>query len=79
MIKVKTEVLKAIMEENNLSQRQLAFAVGVDPAVISRVLNNKREGVGGKFIGGLLRFTGMKFDDLFYEEERKWNLKQKKS
>ena len=42
-----------VEEENNLSQRQLAFAIGVDPAVISRVLNNKREGVGGKFIGVL--------------------------
>lgn len=79
MIKVKTEVLKAIMKENGLSQRQLAIAIGVDPAVISRILNNKRKGVGSKFIGGLLRFTGMDFNELFYEEERKWNLKQKKS
>ncbi|MDD3428241.1 MAG: helix-turn-helix transcriptional regulator [Sedimentibacter sp.] len=70
MVKVKVEVLKTIMETNNLNQKKLAQVIGVDPSFISRILRNQKNGVGGKFITGLMKYTGMEFDDLFFLDEK---------
>lgn len=66
MVKVKMKVLKTIMKANNLNQTELAKVIGVDQALISKIIKNKRVTVGGKFIAGLIRYTGMQFDDLFF-------------
>lgn len=66
MVKVKINVLKAIMKANNVNQKELAKAIGIDPAMISKLLSNKRINVGAKFISGLLKYTGMQFEDLFF-------------
>ena len=66
MVKVKINVLKAIMKANNVNQKELARAIGIDPAIISKLLSKKRINVGAKFISGFLKYSGMQFDDLFF-------------
>ncbi|HOA84197.1 MAG TPA: helix-turn-helix transcriptional regulator [Thermodesulfovibrio thiophilus] len=69
MVKVKTEALKKFMEANGLNQTELARAAGVDVSYISIVLNGKVATVGIKFVTGILKYTGMKFDDFFFMDE----------
>jgi len=66
MIYIKRDVLKKIMEVNGLNQAQLAKSIGVDPAVITRIIKGDRETVGTKVICGLLKYTGLDFDDIFF-------------
>lgn len=66
MIRVRISVLKAIMEAKELTQTELANAIGVDQSLVSKILKNKITSVGNKFIEGLMNYTGMSFDDLFF-------------
>lgn len=55
----------SLAHERGLSDRRLAHAMGVDPAIISEVRNNKL-GCGPRFIEGALRaFPDKCFHDLF--------------
>ncbi|MCX7418006.1 MAG: helix-turn-helix transcriptional regulator [Planctomycetia bacterium] len=51
-----SDQLRRFIRENETSQRQLAFKVGVDPAVLSKFLNGQ---------GGLSTETFDKFGKLF--------------
>ena len=66
MIYIKRDVLKKIMEVNGLKQAQLAKSIGVDPAVITRIIKGDRKTVGTKVVCGLLKYTGLDFDDIFF-------------
>ena len=57
-----------LARERGLSDRQLARAMRVDPAIVSEVRNEKL-GCGPRFIEGALRaFPDKSFDDLFVLE-----------
>ena len=59
------EKLIEYMEENNLSQRDLAEVIGVDHTMIFRVLKGERN-PGAKFVAGILENTNLKFEDIFF-------------
>jgi len=66
MIYIKIDIIKKIMEVNRLNQAQLAKSIGVDPAVITRIIRGDRETVGTTVVCGLLKYTGLDFDDIFF-------------
>jgi predicted XRE-type DNA-binding protein len=49
------------MKINNVNQVQLAKGIGVDQAVISRILNGKQKTVSSKVVNGLLKYSGLNF------------------
>jgi len=53
-MRLKVEVVKELIIENNLSQNQLAERIGVSKGYISNSLSGKR-GAGRKLLAGLLR------------------------
>ena len=59
------EKLMEYMEENNLSQRDLAEVIGVDYTTIFRVLKGQRN-PGVRFVTGILENTDLKFEDIFF-------------
>lgn len=59
------ERLIEYMEENNLSQRDLAEIIGVDYTTIFRVLKGQRN-PGVRFVTGILENTNLKFEDIFF-------------
>jgi predicted XRE-type DNA-binding protein len=61
MIYIKRGILKLIMKINNVNQVQLAKGIGVDQAVISRILNGKQKTVSSKVVNGLLKYSGLNF------------------
>ena len=55
-----------LMKNNKWSPADLARAMGVSPATVSRILNGKR-GTGKKVIAGLLNaFPDSSMDELFF-------------
>ena len=66
MIYIKIDIIKKIMEVNGLNQAQLAKSIGVDPAVITRIIKGDRKTVGTRVVSGLLKYTGLDFDDIFF-------------
>lgn len=57
-----------LMRKYNWSQADLARAMGVTPATVSRVLSGKR-GTGKEVIAGLLKaFPNARLDELFFFE-----------
>ena len=53
-MRLKAEVVKVLINENNLSQNQLAERIGVSKGYMSNSINGKR-GAGRKLLAGLLR------------------------
>jgi predicted transcriptional regulator len=53
-MRIKTEVVKALIVESNLSQNQLANQIGVSRGSLSNALSGRR-GAGRKLLLGLLR------------------------
>lgn len=66
MIEVKLNELKKLMKERNINQDQLSKLIGVDPGLVSKILNGKRKTVGKKFIRGLLSYSKLDFNGLFF-------------
>ena len=60
----KDKLLK-YMEENNLSQQDLAELIGVDYTMVFRVLKDERN-PGPKFVAGILKNTELEFKDIFF-------------
>ncbi len=53
-MRLKTQAAKALINESNLSQNQLACKIGVSRGSLSNALNGRR-GAGRKLLSGLLR------------------------
>ena len=51
---LKTEIVKALIHESDLSQNQLAQRIGISKGYLSNSLSGRR-GVGRKLLSGLLR------------------------
>lgn len=57
--------LKDYIVENNMTEAEFAFKIGVSHSTVNRVLNRKRN-PGGKFISGVLvQFNDLTFDKVF--------------
>jgi len=50
------------LQENNLSQRQLAIKAGIPPSTVSRVLGGKRRHFSVEAAEALKRITGLSLD-----------------
>jgi transcriptional regulator with XRE-family HTH domain len=66
MVRVKILKLKRIIKESGMNQSHFANAIGIDPGLISKVLNGRVIYVGNKFFSSILRYSRLNFDDLFY-------------
>lgn len=80
MVYIKVNRLRRIMEEKGLNQAKLSKLIGVDQAVISRIMNGRSISVGPKTICGILNSLHVKFDDIFFYDKRDCstgNIKQK--
>ncbi len=53
-MRLRTEVVKKLIYESNLSQNQLAVQIGISKGYLSNSINGRR-GVGRKLMSGLLR------------------------
>jgi len=64
-IKVKKEKLLGVVKNSGLKFHEFAYIIGVTQNYLYRV---KNEGlpVGNKLIEGLLKISGLTFDELFY-------------
>lgn len=62
---VNKEKLLKYMEENNLSEQELANLIGIDYTMVYRVLRDKRN-PGPKFVAGILKNTSLEFNDIFF-------------
>lgn len=70
-MRLKTETVKRLIVESNLSQNQLARDMGIARGTLSNALSGQR-GAGRKVIAGLLRvFSEERIEDLVYMEGRK--------
>lgn len=59
------EYIKKLMDEKNMSERQLAVKSGLSSATISRVLSSKR-GAGARTLAGIRRaFPGEPVEKLY--------------
>lgn len=65
-ISVRVDILKLVMKVHGMNMSKFAKAVGIDLGLMSKVMSGKKTSVGAKFIAGLLAFTGMRFEDLFF-------------
>lgn len=54
-MKLDVVALSSFLEENEISEAELAEIIGVAHGTVNRVLNGKRN-AGGKFISGLILF-----------------------
>jgi len=67
-MRLKTETIKRLIAESNLSQNQLAKRIGISKGCLSNSLNGRR-GAGRKLLSGLLRvFPEERLEDLVYME-----------
>ncbi|MDI3535471.1 MAG: hypothetical protein PWQ82_1836 [Thermosediminibacterales bacterium] len=71
VIKLNKAILEQVIKEKDWSLRQCAKEMGIDPAYLSRVLNNEPGiGIGNKFIAGALKVCNKaSFDELFFLED----------
>lgn len=53
-MRLRVEVVKALIDESNLSQNQLAERIGISKGYLSNSLSGRR-GAGRKLLSGLLR------------------------
>ena len=58
----------SFMEQNKVSENDLAQLIGISHSMLNRVLNGKRN-PGSKFIAGVLKNCKVNFEDAFYFEE----------
>lgn len=69
-MRLKTETIKRLIAENNLSQNQLAQKIGISKGCLSNSLNGRR-GAGRKVIAGLLRaFPDESIERLVQKEDK---------
>jgi transcriptional regulator with XRE-family HTH domain len=73
MIYIKLNKLRRIMKEKGLNQSKLSKLIGVDQAVISRIMNGRRISIGPKTICGILNNLHLKFDDIFFYDKHDCN------
>ncbi|NLJ19829.1 MAG: hypothetical protein GX429_01720 [Bacteroidales bacterium] len=69
-IKVRKDKLLEVVKNSGLKFHEFAYNVGVTQNYLYRI---KNEGltVGNKLIEGLIRISGLSFDELFYFEQEK--------
>ena len=65
---IRKEKLKTIMKSKKFKVAELAIDIGVSRIYIYRIMNENLP-VGPKFVEGLLKKTGYKFEELFYFAE----------
>lgn len=63
-LRLNVPVVKKFLDESEMSEYGLSKTMGLDKSFVHRVLRGKR-GPGPKFINGIIRVTGMNFDELF--------------
>lgn len=66
---IKVNRLRKIMGDKGYNQAKLSRTIGVDQAVISRIMNGRNISVGPKTISGILNGLNMKFDDIFFYDK----------
>lgn len=74
----RTKIIKDHMQEKDISLNKLAVEIGVSPSTLSRVLNRQRN-PGQMVIGKMLKYFGLKFDDLFFYNFELTKVHKKKS
>ena len=66
MTRINLTAIKTYMNNNNLSEQDMALKMGISYSYLFRVMRGTRH-AGGKFISGLVD-AGMKVEDIFSPE-----------
>lgn len=67
-IHLKKEILEKYMEENDLTEQDLAVELDLDYTTVYRVLRGQRN-VGPKFVAKVLTNTEFEFEDIFFTND----------